>query len=111
MTGRLAAAVVVLAPIWAHGASVVYSNDFENSPGKEWSSDQTVSTPKGMKRFLGPFTVDRVALRLDKLPPHKYLRISFDLFIAGTWDGNALKGLHGTRIGPDTWRMNIAPNT
>ena len=88
---------------------VVYSNDFENgvAAGKEWSNDHIDVTPKDARHFLGPFITDKVTLKLEKLPKHKYIRISLDLFIVGTWDGNTEFGTHGDRIGPDSWRMDV----
>jgi hypothetical protein len=93
----------------AHPAGkVVYSNDFESGgAGKEWSNDHVDATPKDARHFLGPFITDKITLKLEKLPKHKYIRISLELFIVGTWDGNTEFGTHGDRIGPDSWRMDL----
>ncbi|MDB5320715.1 MAG: cell surface protein [Phycisphaerales bacterium] len=108
---RIVAAAGVALAIFATAAragSVVYSNDFENAPpGKEWSADKVEVTPKDNRHFLGGFTTDKLTLKLDKLPKHKYVRISLELFIIATWDGNATVSSHGARIGPDVWRMGI----
>ena len=63
--------------------TVVYSNDFEKEAGPEWSNQKTDITPKGGRRFLGQFSNDKISLKLKDLPDHKYLRVSFELFITG----------------------------
>ncbi len=82
------------------GTVVVYSNDFENKAGLEWSTQATAQTPKGGRRFLGPFANHKVHLTLKNLPPHKYVRVSFDLFIMKTWDGGDLRD-------PDIWNLKV----
>src|SRR3954447_24844081 len=89
-------------------AGVVYTNDFEKGAGPEWSNEQVEATPKGERRFLGPFSTDQVALRLGKLPKHEWVRVSFDLYVMGTWDGNATVGRDGAVVGPDVWRMSVS---
>ncbi len=39
--------------------------------------------------FLGRFSADSVRLSLDGLPPHARTRITFDLYIIQSWDGNS----------------------
>jgi hypothetical protein len=92
----------------ARAGSAIYSNDFENAaPGKEWSADKVEVTPKDNRHFLGGFTTDKLTLKLEKLPKHKYVRISLELFIMATWDGNATFSSRGSRIGPDVFRMGV----
>lgn len=86
---------------------VVYSNNFEKSPGTEWSNQKTDVTPKGRRRFLGQFCNDVVSLRLKNLPEHKYLRISLELFIIRSWDGNDAKVPRWGTIGPDSYKMAV----
>ena len=66
---------------------VIYSNDFEKETGAEWSNQKTDATPKGGRKFLGQFGNGEIVLRLKDLPDHKYLRLSFELFIIRTCDG------------------------
>jgi hypothetical protein len=106
----LFSAVVAVALSWgqpARAADPVYANDFEAAAGKAWSADQLDVTPKGNRRFLGAFSTERVSLRLEKLPKHARLRVSFDLYVIGTWDGNAAAGRNGVAVGPDVWRMSV----
>lgn len=91
----------------ARGASTVYSNDFENGVGKEWSADKIEVTPKDNRHFLGGFTTDKLTLKLEKLPKHKYVRISMNLYIMATWDGNGTVTAKGQTIGPDVFKMGV----
>lgn len=81
---------------------VVYRNDFAKAAGPEWSAQDVTPTPKGGNRILGPFAKAKVSLSLAKLPAHRYLRVSFDLVLIGSWDGNH------AQWGPDTWRLDVA---
>jgi hypothetical protein len=91
----------------ARGGTSVYSNDFEKGVGKEWSADKIEISPKDNRHFLGGFTTDKLTLKLQKLPKHKYVRISMSLYIMSTWDGNATVTSRGDTVGPDYFRMGI----
>jgi hypothetical protein len=81
-------------------AKTVYSCDFEKPTGPEWTHTKRENTPKGNRSFLGRFGKGNVvALAIEKLPPHKFLRVSFDLYIIETWDGEE---------DGDTWRLAVA---
>jgi len=67
----------------------VYENSFAKAPGDEWSHRSVSQTPQGNHRYLGTFTAERVELALTDLPPHKLLRISFDLYLMKSWDGSS----------------------
>jgi len=82
---------------------VVYANDFEKKAGPQWSHRSTDVTPKGRRRFLGQFGNDEVRLALKRLGPHQYVRVSFELFIIHSWDGDTQEG----DIGPDVWSFGI----
>ena len=71
----------------------VYKNDFEKAAGRHWSSAKLSTTPKGGRKFLGEFSNDTVSLKLAGLPPHRRARISFELFIIRSWDGNDARPL------------------
>jgi hypothetical protein len=83
------------------GGEPVYENDFERAAGEEWSSEKRSRTPKGDRGFLGEFVKEAVTLALDDLPEHRYVRVSFDLFVIGTWDGNHREW------GPDVWQVSV----
>ena len=71
------------------------------------------------QRFLGEFGGPRIGtpgdpgynhtrveqtirLTLHDLPPHSALKVSFDLYILKSWDGNS------PRYGPDRWSLDVA---
>ena len=71
------------------------------------------------QRFLGEFGGPRIgvpsdpgynrtrveqtiSLTLTNLPPHSALKVSFDLYILKSWDGNS------PRYGPDRWSLSVA---
>ncbi|HEY7117062.1 MAG TPA: hypothetical protein VH475_10770 [Tepidisphaeraceae bacterium] len=101
--------VAVGAPGANAAITATYSNNMETGVGGEWSNGHIDATPRDQRRFLGPFTTDKVWLRLDKLPKHKWVRISCELFVISTWDGNGnttpKRSTHP--IGPDAWRMGV----
>jgi hypothetical protein len=59
----------------------IYRGDFEQPPGEEWSARAVETTPRGGRRFLGPFASRKIHLTLKDLPPHQFVRVSFDLYI------------------------------
>lgn len=78
-----------------------YTNDFEGAVGPEWSRTTTSATPTGGRRFLGEFANDTASLTLSALPAHGEVRLSFDLFVLKSWDGNS------TVHGPDEWDLSV----
>ena len=97
-----------LAPL-SRAGTTVYTNDFENPDkvGKEWSSTNVETTPRNGRHFLGNFTTDKLTFKLDDLPKHDFIRITIELYIMNTWDGNAVFSPRGSRIGPDAWKMEL----
>jgi len=90
----------------------VYKNDFSTSDlGPEWLTLPTPgsqnaplrisTTPKGSRRFLGDFGSQSVRLKLDSLPGHQEMAVTFDLFIIRTMDGNDMN------YGPDHWSLSV----
>jgi len=104
-------AIALLAAIASstHAGTTVYSNDFENPDkvGKEWSATNVETTPRNGRHFLGNFTTDKLTFKLDDLPKHEFVRITLELYIMNTWDGNAVFSTRGSRIGPDAWKMEL----
>jgi hypothetical protein len=91
----LARAAAAAAPI------PVYSNDFEHEPGTEWSKREIARTPAGNRPFLGMFGGESVTFRLGKLPPHKMIRVEFDLYVINPVDGSS------PIWGPDVWDLSV----
>lgn len=68
---------------------VIYANDFEQGPaGNEWSIDSVTTSPNG-KRFHGVLSNVSDTLTVDSIPQHTMLTLEFDLYIIGSWNGNA----------------------
>lgn len=95
---------------------IVYENDFSGEPDAAWSMlrfDSSTDafpeqilrreiTPRQNRTYLGPFYNEYVLFRCDDLPEHRFLRIRFDLFILGGFDG-----LASDDFGQDLWRMKL----
>jgi MYXO-CTERM domain-containing protein len=82
-------------------ADVVYFNDFETEDlANEWSAFAQETTPLQARTFLGRFGNQTVSLTLSALPETPTLRLSFDLYIIGSWDGNTMPG-------PDEWGVGV----
>lgn len=98
--GAAVALAFVLGTADAARAEIIYSNDFEGAVGPEWSVNRTDITPSG-RRFLGLFGDASTSLTLTGLPAHGFVTVSFDLYLVGTWDGNAPI----PAAGPDVWSL------
>ena len=86
-----------------NGVGQVYLNNFiAGRPGPEWSHDRVNTTPAGDRPYLGGFVTEPVSLELTKLPAHKLVRITFDLFLIKCWDGT--NETYGNKI----WDLSVA---
>ena len=85
-----------------------YRSGFEGQVSAAWSIQRTETTPVGDRAFLGPFANDILNLKLPDLPPHTRVEVVFDLFIMGSWEGNASVDARGRAVGPDVWRLSAA---
>lgn len=110
LTGTLLTGCGLLASLNPFGSSppqTVYTTDFEQGAGPEWTSQQTDTTPIGARTFLGQFSNDTISLNLKDLPPHQQVTVSFDLFIIRSWEGNATLDQFGRAAGPDLWELSV----
>ncbi len=90
---------------WTH-LPLVYQSDFAHTPGDAWSSQQIDESPNG-QLFLGKCGNETVSLSIAQLPPHALLKVSFDLYIIGSWDGiNRGSGSRGP-LGPDFFIVDL----
>ncbi len=80
--------------------TIIYNNDFEGG-NLSGIIDGKIEDYNGSK-VIGRYSQNGFLLKLDSLPVHNMVQISFDLYIHDTWDGNAAKP-----EGPDIWIMNI----
>jgi len=84
--------------------TIVFTDDFEDGARPEWSIWQTDITPAGARSFLGQFSNQSVELKLNNVPAHSWVTLSFDLFIIRSWDGNS-QGY--PEWGPDMWQVRV----
>ena len=107
-------------PEWT--ATPVTFTSAATPPGKGTLPPPSVTnceSPNRLQRFLGEFGGPRIgvpgdpgynrtrveqtiSLTLRGLPPHSALKVSFDLYILKSWDGNS------PRYGPDRWSLDVA---
>jgi uncharacterized repeat protein (TIGR01451 family) len=93
------------------------------TPGAEWSLPRQTTSPSGQV-FLGEFGDEALRLLLADLPVHRRFRVSFDLLLLRSWDGNlqdatslranpmlAVPGRAAAGLGPDIWRLRAAEET
>src|SRR5437879_1660289 len=75
----------------------------------QWSKSDTDDTPQGNVHFHGPFGRENVDVTCDSLGRHDFIRISFDLLIIHTWDGNwqLAEDKLPVEIGPDSLRLGL----
>ena len=83
----------------------VYFNDFE-------SENLTNINFGAIEKYdgtnvLGRYNSGGFDLKLDALPKHKLVEISFDLYIHDSWDGNKTSG---DIDGPDIWKFMVDGN-
>lgn len=74
----------------------VYQSVFKSGNLRPWQGAQLTQTPTDKIDCLGLFNNQKVVLALDSLPAHKYVRLRFDLYIIGSWDGYAQPGENWT---------------
>ncbi len=109
--GLAAAALLAVAVVPAAAqTTTVYSNNFSNGAGPDWS-DQTTDTTPGTSAhpadaFLGQLGNETETLSLNNLAPHSTVTATFDLYIINTMDGNGPFG-----GGPDPWSLTENGNT
>jgi len=87
---------------------VVYTNDFEQTDLKGISGG-VLAVFNGSK-MLGRYNNSGFNLSLDNLPKHDLIKITFDLYIQDSWDGNS-KGDGKVIAGPDLWQMKLDGDT
>jgi len=87
----------------------IYFNDFEGAIGPEWSTTATASTVSNsgatrLTTFLGRFSNTTATLAFTNLASHKYILVSFDLFVIQSWDGDDTY----PGVGPDKWKLSVS---
>ena len=81
----------------------VYNNDFESADLSKINNGHLIQF--NGSTVLGNYNNDNFALTVTNLPKHDLVRISFDLYLHDSWDGNKL-----SPDGPDIWQMLVDGN-
>jgi len=78
-------------------------------PSVEWSNPNISTTPQGNVQFHGEFGRENIDATASSLGRHDFIRISFDLLIIHSWDGNWTLGTDGLpeELGPDAIRVAL----
>jgi hypothetical protein len=88
--------------LWPKGGrKVVFEDNFDEAPKEAWSQQKTEMAPNGKTKFLGQFWTEAVQMKLNDLPSHKNVAVSFDLYVINTWQGLDPKDASG----PDEWGL------
>jgi len=82
----------------------VYDNDFES--GNLSNINNGIINQFNGTAVLGNYNNASFALTISDLPKHDLVKISFDLYIHDSWDGNKT-----APDGPDVWQMLIDGNS
>jgi hypothetical protein len=87
------AALFVVPPLYAEDL-VIYESKWEQPgpPGPEWNTKEVVEIcPNGARVFLAKIRDlgGGAELTLEALPPHRMLRVEYDLILQGSWDGSS----------------------
>lgn len=78
-------------------SEVVYSNNFSNLDLKGFENGKLFVFQEDT--VAGSYHNEEVAFTLEELPPHNLLKITLDILIHDSWDGNPNDSLGG----PDFW--------
>ena len=85
---------------------LVYENNFENENLNNIDGGGLMTYNN--TTVLGDFNNDGFTLFLENIGDHDYVFVSFDLYIHGTWDGNANGFSENDK--PDKWIMEFKPD-
>ncbi|MBE0696636.1 MAG: DUF11 domain-containing protein, partial [Anaerolineaceae bacterium] len=90
----------------------VYFNDFNsNTSGSAfWSTYPITTSPNGTQTFLGEFSNYDLRFTYPDTNPigHQMIKVSFDLYVIKSWDGNVVRfNNHPTIVGPDHWQFRL----
>ncbi len=82
--------------------NTIYNNSMQGNVGSEWNLWNQRTTTADGQTFLGRFSNERLTFWLYNLAEHDHVRLEFDLYVIGSWDGNS------PDYGPDIWEMRIS---
>ncbi len=74
--------------------SLALMEDFENGLSAGWSGGNLITTPSGEKVCESAYPASQsIQLLIDPIAPHKRIKVGFDLYIIGPWQGNGEDGV------------------
>lgn len=89
----------------------IYTNNFDTaSPGPAfWSAYPITTSPNGTQTFLGEFSNGDIRFTYPDTEPtgHHMIKVSFDLYIIRSWDGNKTRNNAGQLVGEDRWQFRL----
>lgn len=80
---------------------VIYSNNFSNLDLKGFENGKLFIFQKDT--VAGIYYNDEVAVNIDNLPAHNLLKVTIEILVHDSWDGNPKEGLSG----PDYWFFGL----
>lgn len=83
------------------GVDGVYSNDFSEGDLNNIENGRLFVFEN--KTLLGNYHNEEVTLNLSALPTHNIVKVTVEIFVHDSWDGNPDNGIGG----PDYWYMNV----
>ena len=85
---------------------VIYENDFETENLNKIDGGNIFEFNNN--NVLGNYNNDGFIIHLNEVDSHDYIFISFDLYIHGSWDGNANGFQNNDK--PDKWVLEFKPD-
>ena len=86
---------------------VIYFNDFNNVNHTDDKIDGYSTSNYNGEIVLGNFNNDGFTLHIEDVGKHDFITVSFDLYIHGSWDGNANGFPEDDK--PDKWIIELRP--
>ena len=79
-----------------------YSYNFKHTKPQEYIAGQAYVMDSTLEVTWGPFSNDTIRVSADSLCSHDSVKVCFDLYVIGSWDGRL-----GTSDGPDIFGFNV----
>jgi hypothetical protein len=83
------------------GNDLVYSNDFTGEDINNFDNGKLFVFEN--KTLLGNYHNEEVSLNVPSLPTHNIVKVTVELYVHDSWDGNPDNGIGG----PDFWYMKV----
>lgn len=85
---------------------IIFENDFETANLKNIDGANIINFNNS--NVLGNYNNDGFIIHINEVPDHDYIFITFDLYIHGSWDGNANGFQNNDK--PDKWILELKPD-